>query len=76
MGLCNNGMAEEQNDQKIARYEKNGKIKATDDEIKSRAVRMVGLIQRGLLEEATSGEYDFSLNQVRVLDAEQYRYHK
>jgi hypothetical protein len=50
----------------------NGKMIATDDEIKSRAVRTVRLIQRGLLEEATSGEYDFPLNQVRVLDAEQY----
>jgi hypothetical protein len=54
----------------------NGKMIATDDKIKSRAVRTVRLIQRGLLEEATSGEYDFPLNQVRVLDGEQYRYHK
>jgi hypothetical protein len=43
---------------------------------KSRAVPTVRLMQRGLLEEVTSGEYDFPLNQVRVLDAEQYRYHK
>jgi hypothetical protein len=55
---------------------KNGKMIGTDDKIKLRAVQTVRLIQRGLLEEATKGEYDFPLNQVRVLDAEQYRYKK
>jgi hypothetical protein len=54
----------------------NGEMIATDDEIKSRAVRTVRLILRGLLEEATSGDYDFPLNQVRVLDPEKYRYRK
>jgi hypothetical protein len=49
---------------------------ATDDKIKSRAVRRVRLIQRGLLEEATSCDYDFPLNQARVLDPEKYRNRK
>jgi hypothetical protein len=52
----------------------NGKMIATDDEIKSRAVHTVRLIR--LLEEATSGDYDFPLNQARVLDAEKYRYYR
>jgi hypothetical protein len=36
-----------------------GKMIATDDKIKLRAIQMVRLIRRGLLEEATSGDYDF-----------------
>jgi hypothetical protein len=54
----------------------NRKMIATDDKIKSRAICTVRLIQRGLLEEATSGDYDFPLNQARVLDAEKYRYYR
>jgi hypothetical protein len=54
----------------------NGKMIATDDKIKLRAVRTVRLIQRGLLEEATSADSDFPLNQARVLDAEKYRYYR
>jgi hypothetical protein len=46
----------------------NGKMIATDDKIKLRAVRTARLIQRGLLEEETSGDYNFPLNQARVLD--------
>jgi hypothetical protein len=51
-----------------------GLMIGTDDEIKSRAVRMVRLIQKGLLEEENSGEYDFPLDQVRVLDPTKFRY--
>jgi hypothetical protein len=46
----------------------------TDNEIKLRAVRTVRLIQRGLLEEEKSGENDFPLNQVRVLDPRKFKY--
>jgi hypothetical protein len=53
-----------------------GKMIATDEEIKWRTVRTVRLIRRGLLEEATSGDYDFPLNQARVLDMEKYKYYK
>jgi hypothetical protein len=55
----------------------NGKIMATDgDEIKSRAVRMARLIQRGLLKEEISSDcdYNFPLNQARVLDWERHIY--
>jgi hypothetical protein len=54
----------------------NGKMIASDDKIKSRAVQTVRLIRRELLEEVNSGEYDFPLNQVRALDPEKYRYQK
>jgi hypothetical protein len=37
---------------------------------------MARLIQRGLLEEATSGDYNFPLNQARVLDWEKYKHYK
>jgi hypothetical protein len=53
-----------------------GQMIGTDDKIKLRAIHTVRLIQRGLLEEATSGDYDFSLNQARVLGPEKYRYQK
>jgi hypothetical protein len=51
-----------------------GLMIGTDNKIKSRAIRTVRLIQRGLLEEEKSGEYDFSLNQVRVLDPRKFIY--
>jgi hypothetical protein len=46
----------------------------TDDKIKSRAVRTARLIQRGLLEEDISGDcdYNFPLNQARVLGWKRY----
>jgi hypothetical protein len=66
-----NRMIEKYQDMKM-----NGEMIATDDKIKLRAVQTVRLIRRGLLEEGTSGEYDFPLNQVRVLDPEKYRYWK
>jgi hypothetical protein len=52
----------------------NGIMTATDDEIKSKAVQMARLIQRGLLKEDVSSDcdYDFPLNQARVLGWEQY----
>jgi hypothetical protein len=56
----------------------NGKMIATDDKIKLKAVRTVRLIQRGLLEEAISGDcdYNFPLNQARVLDWEMYKHYR
>jgi hypothetical protein len=48
MRIYANGMAEEQNDQKIPTH---GSMIGTDDEIKLGAVQRVRLIQRGLLEE-------------------------
>jgi hypothetical protein len=53
-----------------------GQMIGTDDEIKSRAVQTVRLIQKGLLEEKKSGDYDFPLHQARVLDPEKYGYWK
>jgi hypothetical protein len=52
----------------------NGKMMAMDNEIKSRVIRMARLIQRGLLKEDVSSDcdYDFPLNQARVLDWERY----
>jgi hypothetical protein len=56
----------------------NGKMIATDDKIKSRATRTARLIQRGLLEEEISGDcdYNFPLNQARVLDWEEYKHYR
>jgi hypothetical protein len=51
-----------------------GQMIGTDDEIKSRAVQTVRLIQEGLLEEEERGSSYFTLNQARVLDPEKYRY--
>jgi hypothetical protein len=45
-----------------------GLMTGTDDEIKLKAVQTARLILRGLLEEKDSGDYDFLLNQVRILD--------
>jgi hypothetical protein len=53
-----------------------GQMIGTDDEIKSRAVQMSRLIQEGLLEEEKSGDSDFTLNQARALDLEEYGYWK
>jgi hypothetical protein len=52
----------------------NGKMMATDNEIKSKTVRTARLIQRGLLKEDVSSvcDYYFPLNQARVLGWEQY----
>jgi hypothetical protein len=52
----------------------NGKMMAMDDKIRSRAVCMARLIRRGLLKEDISGDcdYNFPLNQARVLDWERY----
>jgi hypothetical protein len=52
----------------------NGKMTATDDEIKLRAIRTARLIQRGLLKEDISGDcdYNFPLNQARVLGWKSY----
>jgi hypothetical protein len=71
MEWLKNRMIEKYQDMK-----KNGKMIATDDKIKLRAVHTVRLIQRGLLKEVTSGDYDFSLNQERLLDPEKYRFRK
>jgi hypothetical protein len=49
----NNRMIEKYQDMKTR-----GSMIGTDDEIKSRAVRRVRLIRKGLLEEKNSGEYD------------------
>jgi hypothetical protein len=51
-----------------------GLMTGTDDEIKSKAVRTARLIRRGLLEEEGSGDYDFPLNQVRLLDPTRFPY--
>jgi hypothetical protein len=69
MGWVKNRMTENYQAMKA-----NGKMMATDDEIKSRAVRMARSIQRGLLKEDISGDcdYDFPLNQARVLDWKRY----
>jgi hypothetical protein len=71
MEWVKNRMIEKYQDMKA-----NGKMIAMDDKIKSRPVRTVRLIQRGLLEEEKSGDYDFTLNQARVLDWEKYKHYK
>jgi hypothetical protein len=71
MEWVENRMKEKHQDMKA-----NGKMIATYDKIKSRAVRTVRLIQRGLLEEEKSGDYDFTLNQAKVLDWEKYKHYK
>jgi hypothetical protein len=68
MGIYANEMAEKQSEKKYQDMKTCGLMIGTEDEIKSKAIRTVRLIQRGLLEEEKSGEYDFPLNQVRVLD--------
>jgi hypothetical protein len=69
MGWIKNRLTEKYQDMRA-----NGKMMATDDEIKSRAVRTARLIQRGLLKEEISGDcdYNFPLNQARVLDWERH----
>jgi hypothetical protein len=51
-----------------------GLMTGTDDEIKSKAVQMARLIQRGLLEEKESRDYDFPLKKVRLLDPTRFPY--
>jgi hypothetical protein len=51
-----------------------GLVTGTDNKIKSKAIQTVRLIQRGFLKEEKSGEYDFPLNQVRVLDPRGFLY--
>jgi hypothetical protein len=69
MGWVKNRMTEKYQAVKV-----NGKMMAMDGKIKSRAVRTARLIQRGLLREEISGncDYNFPLNQARVLDWERY----
>jgi hypothetical protein len=71
MGWVKNRMTE-----KYQAMKANGNMIATDNEIKSRAVRTARMIQRGLLKEEISGDYDydFPLNQERVLDLERYKH--
>jgi hypothetical protein len=51
-----------------------GLMTGTDNEINSKAIQMARLIQRGFLEEKGSGDYDFPMNQVRVLDLTGFLY--
>jgi hypothetical protein len=51
-----------------------GSVTGTDNEIRLKAIQMVRLIRRGFLKEVKSGEYDFPLNQVRVLDPKGFLY--
>jgi hypothetical protein len=67
-------MAEEQNDKKIPQHEICGLVTGTDDEIRLKAIQTVRLIWQGFLKKEKSGEYDFPLNQVRVLDSEKFLY--
>jgi hypothetical protein len=69
MGWIKNRMTEKYQDMRA-----NGKMMATDDKIKSRAVRTARLIQRGLLKEDISSDcdYNFPLNRARVLSWKRY----
>jgi hypothetical protein len=69
MGWIKNRLTEKYQDMRA-----NGKMMATDEEIKSKAVRTARLIQRGLLKEDESSDcdYNFPLNQARVLGWKQY----
>jgi hypothetical protein len=69
MGWIKNRLTEKYQDMRA-----NGKIMATDDEIKLRAIQMARLIQRGLLKEDKHSDcdYNFPLNQARVLDWERH----
>jgi hypothetical protein len=67
-------MAEEQDDQKYQDMRMCGSATGTDNKIRLKAIQTVRLIQRGFLEEEKSGEYDFPLNQVRVLDPRGFLY--
>jgi hypothetical protein len=51
-----------------------GFMTGIDNKINSKAKRMARLIQRGFLEEKGSGDYDFPLNWVRVLDPTGFLY--
>jgi hypothetical protein len=69
MGWVKNRLTE-----KYQAMKANGKMMATDDKIKSRAVRTARLIQRGFIKEDISGDcdYNFPLNQARVLGWKRY----
>jgi hypothetical protein len=69
MGWVKNRFAEKYQDMRA-----NGKMMATNNEIKSRALRTARLIQRGLLKEDISSDcdYDFPLNPARVLSWKRY----
>jgi hypothetical protein len=69
MGWIKNRLIEKYQDMRA-----NGKMMATDEEIKSKAVRTAKLIRRGLLKEDVSSDCDnnFLLNQARALGWEQY----
>jgi hypothetical protein len=69
MGWIKNKLTEKFQDMR-----ENGKMMATDDEIKSKAVQLSRLIQRRLLKEDVSSDcdYDFLLNQAIVLGWEHY----
>jgi hypothetical protein len=68
-GCATMGWIENRLTKKYQDMRANGKIMATDDEIKSRAVQTARLIRRGRLKEDISSDcdYDFPLNQARVL---------
>jgi hypothetical protein len=57
MGWIKNRLTEKYQDMRA-----NGKMMATDDEIKSRAVRTARLIQRGLLKEDISSDCDYNFS--------------
>jgi hypothetical protein len=74
MGNAAMGWIKNRLTKKFQEMRENGKMMATDDEIKSKAIQMARLIQRGLHKEDVSSDcdYDFPLNQARVLGWEQY----
>jgi hypothetical protein len=45
-----------------------------DNEVRLKAIQAVRLICQGFLKEEKGGEYDFPLNQVRVLDPKKFIY--
>jgi hypothetical protein len=53
-----------------------GLVTGTDNEVRLKAIQKVRLICQGFLEEEKGGEYNFPLNQVRVLDLEKCLYRK
>jgi hypothetical protein len=62
---------------RIARYDKENEEDdddGMDNEVRLKAIQTVRLIHQGFLEEEKSGENDFPLNQVRVLDLEKFLY--
>jgi hypothetical protein len=53
-----------------------GLVTGTDNKVRLKAIQTVRLIHQGFLKEEKGGEYDFPLNQVRVLDVEKFIYRK